>query len=183
MNDFDRETSPLTRASEHLAESRTTPHERKGGAGITGPVLAAVDISWDSRAALLWASRHAASADVPVSVLHVLHDPAERPGKYSRNASDPLTPMTDTAEKMLSEFMAEARENHPELTSLAEALTQIVNGLPAQTIVAEAVRLNAILIVIGSRGHTGLPRLMYGSTAQRVVQLSPIPVTVVKARR
>jgi nucleotide-binding universal stress UspA family protein len=145
------------------------------------PVLVAVDVSWDSRAALLWACRHAAIVDAPVTVLHVLHDPAETPGKYRANASNLLAPMSDTAEKMLSEFMAEVRETHSELKRLCEARAETMSGLPAQTIVGEAVRLDALLIVVGSRGHTGLPRLMHGSTAQRVVQLSPIPVTVVKA--
>ena len=41
-----------------------------------------------------------------VTVLHVLHDPPEAPGKYNSNPSDPLMPMWDTAEKMISEFMA-----------------------------------------------------------------------------
>ena len=116
-------------------------------------------------------------------LLHVLHDPVEPPHKYSRNASDRLTPSLDTAKKMLSEFIAEVRENHPELECLAEARTKVLNGLSAQTIVDEAARLNASLIVVGSRGHMGVPGPMYGSTAQKVVRLSQIPVTVVKDQR
>lgn len=176
-------TKTLTPASERLDESRAARRRDHGGAMIAGPILVAADMSWDSRAALIWASKHAANADVTITVLHVLHDPAEAPGKYTRNSLDPFTPVTDTAEKMLSEFMAEVRENHPEFERLAEARTEVVIGLPAQTIVDEAVRLNASLIVVGSRGHTGLPGLMYGSTALKVVRLSPIPVTVVKGRR
>lgn len=170
----------MTSVSEHAAESRAAIHKGPGGASIAAPILVAVDMSGDARAALLWACRHAAYADVPLTVLHVLHDPAEAPGMYSRNASDPLTPMVDTAERMLSEFMAKVSADHPELTGFAEARTEVVSGLPARTIVDEAMRLNAIAIVMGSRGQTGLSRLLWGSTAQRVVQLSPIPVTVVK---
>ena len=180
MNQIANGTTPITRVSASMEESGTTAYDDKGGAVIARPVLVAVDVSWDSRAALLWACRHAAIVDAPVTVLHVLHDPAEAPGKYSANGSDPLTPMSDRAEKMLSEFMAEVRENHSELECLMEVHTKTMSGLPAQTIVGEAMRLNAVLIVVGSRGHTGLPRLMLGSTAQRVVRLSPIPVTVVK---
>ncbi|MCP4732613.1 MAG: universal stress protein, partial [Bosea sp.] len=40
----------------------------------------------------------------------------------------------------------------------------------------------AKLIVMGSRGRSGLPRLLLGSHAQRVVQLAPVPVTIVKRR-
>ena len=180
---MDSGTSFMMRRSARLAEAGSARHDDQDRAVIAGPILVAVDISWDSRGALLWACRHAARINVPVTVLHVLHDPAEAPGKYNGEASDPLMPMADTAEKMLSEFMSELRENYPELKQLAEAPTKVVKGLPAGRIVDEAVRLDATLIVVGSRGHRGLPGLMYASTAQKVVRLSPIPVTVVKDQR
>ena len=174
---MDGTTSALTQPSDGTAPLK----ERANGAAAAS-VLVAVDMSMDSRAALLWAGDYAAKADLELAVLHVLHDPAEAPGTYSRNASSPLTPMSDTAEEMLSEFMADACSDRPELRCLAEAKTRVVNGLPAGTIVEEAMQLGAALIVMGSRGQTGLSRLLYGSTAEQVLQLSPIPVTVVKAR-
>ncbi len=183
MNQTDSATKSITRPSAPNAEPQAVLYNDKILAMTARPILVAVDVSWESRGALIWACRHAALVDAPVTVLHVLHDPSEAPGKYSSNPSDPLMPMWDRAEKMISEFMAEARETHRELEALVDAQTKTLSGLPAQTIVSEAVRLDAILIVVGSRGHTGLPRLMYGSTAQRVMQLSPIPVTVVKAMR
>lgn len=180
MNNLDGNARSLTRTSERIGKRRPGEHEERRTSRLIGPVLAAVDVSWHSRAALLWACEHAAIVDAPVTVLHVLHDPAEAPGKYSRNASDILSPMADTGERMLAEFMAEVQENHPNLARLAEARMKVMQGLPARTIVDAAVQLSAALIVMGSRGHTGAPRLIFGSTAQKVVQLSPIPVTVVK---
>ena len=56
----------------------------------------------------------------------------------------------------------------------------MVVGLPATRILEVAEILGAQLIVMGSRGLTGIAHLMLGSKAQRVVQLSPIPVTIVK---
>ncbi len=151
--------------------------------GLVGPVMVAVDISPESRATLVWGCEHASLADAPVTVLHVLHDPAEAPGKYSRNASDPFVPMADTAEQMLAEFMASMRQDHPRLAPLFDARAHVATGLPAQTVVDEAVRHNASLIVVGSRGRGGLPGLVFGSTAEKIVRLSPIPVTVVKGQR
>ena len=174
--------SPVER-QEQVVERRAVSHKGQRGAMQTGPILVAVDVSWHSHAALLWASRHAACVDVPLTVLHVVHDPAEAPGKYNRYSENPFTPMADRATRMLSEFMAELRENHPDLKQLSEADTIVLQGLPARTIVDEATRLNASLIVVGSRGHAGAPRLIFGSTAQKVVQLAPIPVTVVKAAK
>ena len=178
----DGSTTTLSRFSPHLVESGAAPERDQSSTTIAGTVLVAVDLSSDSRAALLWACEHAASADVSVTVLHVLHDPAEKPGKYG-NGADPLMPMADTAGKMLSEFIDAMRADHPRLERLAEAQTKLMSGLPARTIIEQAERLEASLIVMGSRGQTGLPELLYGSTAKRVVQLSPIPVTVVKAPR
>ena len=43
-----------------------------------------------------------------------------------------------------------------------------------------ARKKNAYMIIIGSHGRTGLSHLLVGSKAERVVQLSTIPVTVVK---
>jgi nucleotide-binding universal stress UspA family protein len=183
VNNLDGGEAFLAPRQGDVVDKSTVSIEQGVKAVAVGPVLAAVDVSWDSRAALLWACRYAASIEAAVGILHVLHDPAEAPGKYSGDASDPLAPMFDTAEKMLAEFMAEVRENHSSLAPLQEARTKILPGLPAQTIVDEAMRMKAKLIVVGSRGHTGLPRLMFGSTARRVAQLSPIPVTVVKPGR
>ena len=179
---MDSDVTVLTRSSEYTAGNGAAPCRDRVEPCAVAPVLVAVDMSADSRAALLWACEYAANTRVPMAALHVLHDPAEAPGKYSRKAPNPLTPMIDTAESMLSGFMADARADHPELKHLAEAETKVVNGLPARVIVDEAKRLNAALIVVGSRGHSGLPRLVHGSVAQRVIQLSTVPVTVVKSR-
>jgi nucleotide-binding universal stress UspA family protein len=56
---------------------------------------------------------------------------------------------------------------------------RILHGAPAQTILAEAARLPADLIVMGTHGHPALERFLVGSVASRVVQQSPIPVLLV----
>jgi len=57
----------------------------------------------------------------------------------------------------------------------------LVQGLPPGRIVEAAGLLKAKLIVIGSRGMTGLDHMLLGSVAERVVELAPGPVVVVKA--
>ncbi len=53
------------------------------------------------------------------------------------------------------------------------------DGEPGPTIVAEAKEWGAGLIVVGSRGHTGLRRLLEGSVSRYVVDHAPCPVEVV----
>ena len=55
-------------------------------------------------------------------------------------------------------------------------------GYPATVIEEEAVEQQADLIVIGTRGLSGLKHLLLGSIAERVVQKSPCPVLTVKTR-
>jgi nucleotide-binding universal stress UspA family protein len=54
-----------------------------------------------------------------------------------------------------------------------------VLGEPAERLIAEAIRLHAASIVIGSRGLNGVESLLLGSVAYKVMHLSSLPVTVV----
>jgi len=56
-------------------------------------------------------------------------------------------------------------------------------GHPRTTIVDEARKWNADLIVMGSHGRTGLSRLLLGSVAQYVVSHAPCSVEVVRTKR
>jgi nucleotide-binding universal stress UspA family protein len=56
-----------------------------------------------------------------------------------------------------------------------------VTGLPSGRICEVADEIGAGLVVVGSRGRTGLPHVMLGSVAERVAQIASAPVTVVKA--
>jgi nucleotide-binding universal stress UspA family protein len=57
------------------------------------------------------------------------------------------------------------------------------DGKPvARTIVEEAERWRADVIVIGTHGRSGFTRLMLGSVADQVIRSSPIPVLVLRGR-
>jgi universal stress protein E len=59
-----------------------------------------------------------------------------------------------------------------------EALAPL--GQPEEAILAAARDTRADLIILGTRGRTGLKRLLMGSVAERVIGDSPGPVLVVK---
>jgi nucleotide-binding universal stress UspA family protein len=146
------------------------------------PILVAVDFSSDSEAALLHAARLGRELGAPLVVLHVVHDPAWSPGTYARvdQGGRPLH-IEQVAADMMDEFLAGLREGHPDLPELETIEPRLVIGLTETRILEVAEQVGARQIVMGSRGLTGLERLMLGSIAKRVLKLSPIPVTVVKS--
>ncbi|MGM7719271.1 universal stress protein [Metabacillus sp. Hm71] len=56
----------------------------------------------------------------------------------------------------------------------------ILDGDPSDVIVSFARENNADLIVVGSRDHSGLKRLLFGSVSEKVSQQSSIPVLIAK---
>ena len=151
--------------------------------GKDQPVLVATDFSEDSRAALIWACKFASCNHAPLILLHVVHDPVSRPGFYRKTKEDQMVPMQTVAESMMAEFLDELQSEQPGLLDRSRLDLRLVPGLPPSRIVEVAGLLEAGLVVVGSRGITGLPHKLLGSTAERVVELSPIPVVVVKSRK
>ena len=161
--------------ADYLSEKRRNPDD----AGV--PILVPVDFSADSEAALIWACRYASCIGAGIVVLHVIHDPAEAPGYYRESDAELLRPMEDVATDMMEKFIEKMRARYPNLDALKGVKRRLVKGIPATRILEVASTTGACLIVMGSRGKTGLPHLLLGSKAERVAQMSPIPVTIVKA--
>ena len=147
------------------------------------PILVAVDFSPHSVAALEWAAEAASATGAPLEILHVVHDPASHPGYY-REVDDPggAERIEDAAARQMRQFLEHVAEDAAAL-DLATARIHLVAGIPVNRILETAEAQGARQLVMGSQGRTGLPHLMLGSKAERVVQLSPIPVTIVKAPR
>lgn len=145
-----------------------------------GPVLAAIDFSRDSAEALLWAARQADLEQAPLTILHVVHDPAASPGFYRKPDEEWLRPMAKVAEEMMQEFLVRVRAENPDLSALQSAQVRLVSGLPAGRIAELADEIGARLVVVGSRGRTGLQTILLGSVAERVAQICHVPVVIVK---
>lgn len=60
-------------------------------------------------------------------------------------------------------------------------LVENFGGRVADTIVTQAKRLRADLIVMGTHGRRGVSRVLLGSDADLVVRYSPVPVLLVPA--
>ncbi len=61
-----------------------------------------------------------------------------------------------------------------------EYRTEVAVGRPDREIVRFAEREGVDHIYVGSHGRGGVPRVLLGSVAERVVRRAPVPVTVVR---
>ena len=78
--------------------------------------------------------------------------------------------------KMLAETLKNAKRMAPNLN----IATNLLHGQPGRQIVTRAEEGGFDLIVIGSRGLSGIKELVLGSVSHRVVNDSKVPVLVVK---
>lgn len=146
-------------------------------------ILVGIDFSEDSKAALIWACNYAECSGKNLILLHVVHDPVSSPGFYHKAQEEQMRPLQAVAESMMDDFLAQLRTRQPELSALSTAELRFVPGLPPSRIVEVADLLNADLIVVGNRGISGLPHILIGSVAERVVKLALGPVVVVKTEK
>jgi nucleotide-binding universal stress UspA family protein len=88
------------------------------------------------------------------------------------------------------ELEAELREEHARIAGASvarladdgiEAAAEVRTGDPASEILAAAAAAGADLIVLGSRGRTGVRRLVLGSVARRILQRASASVLIVHA--
>ena len=145
-------------------------------------LLVAVDFTTWSEKAFVFASELAEKIKARLLVLHVIHDPAEAPGFYAQKGKKKkfLQSMEEAAEEMMARFLKKMRKEYPDQVPIQEATPLLVIGTPVTRILEIAKKKKVYMIVVGSHGRTGLSHLLVGSKAERVVQLSTIPVTVVK---
>jgi nucleotide-binding universal stress UspA family protein len=138
-------------------------------------ILVPLDFSRHAESILEWATHLAEEHDSKLLLLHAYHLPVEfqqLEGAYL--PQDFWASVKSEAEQNLNRYAEPLR---------AKGLTVEVivrEGYPATVIEEEAVELDADLIVIGTRGLSGLKHLLLGSIAERVVQKSPCPVLTVK---
>ena len=139
-------------------------------------ILVPIDFSPHTQAVTEWAAHFALEHGSEVVLLNVYHLPVEFQqveGAYL--PADFWASVKEEAERSLSRHAEEIRKQGVQVT---EAVRE---GYPATVILDEAERLPADLIIIGSRGHTGLKHLLLGSIAERVVHKAHCPVLTVKS--
>jgi nucleotide-binding universal stress UspA family protein len=67
-----------------------------------------------------------------------------------------------------------------EIGTRVQASAIVRSGNPHQEILREAADQGAELIVVATHGHSGVEHMLFGSTAERVVRRSPVPVLIIR---
>ena len=138
-------------------------------------ILVPIDFSANAQAVIEWAAHLAEQHGSRLVLLHVYHLPVDfqqLEGAYL--PPDFWTQVKADAMENLERAAAPLRERGLSIE------TVVREGYPATAIEEEAKARQADLVVIGTRGHTGVKHLLLGSVAERVVQKSPCPVLAVK---
>lgn len=144
---------------------------------IPKKILVAYDFSDDSRAALHAALDLGRRFGAEVHLVHVTPRHLEILSPYDMHLPPPLArEMEETARVELEKPLAEIR------AAGLGGEVHIREGDASDGIAAEAERLGADLVVMGTRGHSGLRRLVLGSVAERTLRVAPCPVLTVKGQ-
>lgn len=136
-------------------------------------IIVGVDFSDASRTALNQAAAWAKKLEVPLVVLHVLQPPAPMLPEAQIALPDPA--WLQTMEVHALEQLGLWTQGLPNTTPLVKW------GSPAEELVAAADA--DALLVVAQVGHTGIERLLFGSTAARVVKHAPCDVLVVRRQK
>jgi nucleotide-binding universal stress UspA family protein len=138
-------------------------------------ILVAVDFSDGSKAALRYAAQLAGAFDAAVTVVNVIE---VNYGWMNYGANEFGLLDEQSRENRKRTLQSFARECGAGLWWRYSARL----GKPAEEIAEAAREVGADIIVIATRGHTGLKHAMIGSTAEEVVRTAPCPVWVVPVK-
>ena len=143
-------------------------------------ILFCTDFSENAHWAFTYALNLARTYQGELLILHVAHEPIylypDALAPYV--ASEALAAIeASEKEKMDRELKTYYLEKMGGLKSYRVLLKK---GVAFYEIIQTAKEESADLIVMGTHGRTGLDHILFGSTAERVVRKSPVPVLTVR---
>lgn len=139
-------------------------------------ILFATDFSESSDYAYQYADSLAKQYNARLILVHVINEPVDLRGFYVPHISfDKLEEEIEQgARKMMEKF---CRTN---IRDFENYETCILPGIPYDEIIKKGVESSADLIVMATHGRTGLDHVLFGSTAEKVVRKSPVPVLTIR---
>ncbi|MCP4002706.1 MAG: universal stress protein [bacterium] len=140
-------------------------------------ILVATDFSQTAELALQWAVEFAQAHGASLHLVNAQH--LEVPVMSMSSVMLPPTLIDDlrqSARGRLEEVAERIRSSGLEVT------TQVVWEPAAGAVRDAAKRVEADMIVMGTRGQTGVSRFVLGSVAERTIHMTPCPVVTVSGK-
>ena len=140
-------------------------------------VLVATDFSDSAAAALQYGRELARTCQARLHVMHIVDDIRWR----SLDMTPTLTASVQESLEAVAQSQIQALVTSEDRRQL-RAIEVVETGIaPAEALIDYAVATAIDIIVVGTRGRSGIPRMLLGSVAERIVRLAPCPVLTVHA--
>ena len=139
-------------------------------------ILFATDFSENSDHAFEYAFTLAKQFDSKLVIVHVINEPVDLRGFYVPHIS------FEKLEEEIEQGAWKVMEKFSK-TKLGDYVNHecfVVPGIPYDEIIKKANEVGASLIVMGTHGRAGFDHVLFGSTAEKVVRKSPIPVMTIR---
>ncbi|MBU6432820.1 MAG: universal stress protein [Nitrospirae bacterium] len=99
-----------------------------------------------------------------------------------------LNPDYPVNQQYLAELLKQASSQLVDLKGRAErrgiaVTTRMATGIPSEEVITAARAEDSDLVVVGTKGKTGLEHVLLGSTAERVIRGAPCPVLTVRTEQ
>jgi nucleotide-binding universal stress UspA family protein len=142
-------------------------------------ILLPTDFTQGALAALPYAVDLAKSYGAKLYFIHVIYDMNAATGLHVPHVSlDAMyEEMQNGAEKEIRNFGSEITEG------LKEVETRVIRGVPYEEILSFASENGIDMIIMGTHGRSGLDRVIFGSTAEKVVRNAICPVLTVRSQK
>ncbi len=140
-------------------------------------ILFATDFSESSEYAFNYALSLAQKFGARLQIVHIINEPVDLRGFYVPHISfEKLEEeIEEGAKKMMDKFCRTHMRDYENYE------TSIVPGIPYDEIIKKGTEVSADLIIMGTHGRTGLDHVLFGSTAEKVVRKSPVPVMTIRS--
>lgn len=143
-----------------------------------GPVLATTDFSQESEHGIAAAAREAEARGVPLWLAHAEYEPTSTLSLLGPLAiSGPELPDVDRA--ALRDVARQTLRTLLE-ANRAQGEIAVLDGPPASAVAEQAKKIGASLVVVATRGRTGLARIALGSVAETITRDAPCAVLAVR---
>jgi len=176
---FEQHLHEATMGSDRAIRPHPITHDSRSGVIPITNILVATDFSEPAEIALRYGTELAREFGASLHVIHVADDLAAHSGPIPAVPQDIGALQTALEQDAREDLQAVVPE--PDRSDLRVRLHVAVSKSAAEAIVAYAKDAFIDLVIAGTHGRRGLPRILLGSVAEHLVRSSPCPVLTVRA--